>query len=126
MAVNGAHSLADQARDGEEVRNLIVNPRCATLATRSGGAGGGDEAAVGDGGDEAGRGEADLSEDRVQLGGRVAAAFGAVHQHHRVGGEGQRAALVRVEVRIVDQEQTARYRTGRGCSAGSSSDSVPV
>ena len=69
---------------------------------------GGDEAAVAGGLDERLVAEAGRRRPLEHLGGAVAAAFGPVHQHHRIRGDRQRPGLLGVQVGVVDDEQPAR------------------
>ena len=51
----------------------------------------------------------------IYFGGRVAFTLGHAHQERGVGGDGEGASFVGVEVGVVDHEQAAGRERGRGC-----------
>ena len=87
----------------------------------------GHHTAVGDGFGEGEVTEAGGGEEGFQLGGRVAFAFGDAHQERGVGGDGERAGFVGVEVRVVNHEESAgRERGEAGGEEGADFGDVPV
>ena len=87
----------------------------------------GDNAAVAGGILVADVAEACFGQQLTHLAGTVAASFGDAHQQRRVGGDGGRAGLVVVEVRVMDDEQAAlRQGLGRGGQQEADLVGVPV
>ena len=60
----------------------------------------------------------------IYFGGRVAFTLGHAHQERGVGGDGEGAGFVGVEVGVVDHEQAAGWERGRECGEERAVDSI--